>query len=132
MGGIDKGRFRHYKSLLALSDEAIELADRHGLDEFHLRHVLRLPTDVQAEMIQHIVQFNLTGKQVKEICEKGLSEDMPPAEVAPSPKVRSFIKSMKRIDDNDREEFVRGLLTGKKRQRWLGPVLMRRLHFSNK
>ncbi len=114
MGGIDKGRFRHYKSLLALSDEAMELADRHGLDEFHLRHVLRLPTDVQAEMIQHIIQFNLTGKQVKEICEKGPSEDTPPTEVVPPPQVRRFIKSMKRIDEDDKEEFVRGLLIEEK------------------
>jgi len=44
MGGIDKRRFSQFKLLLALSDEALELADRHGMDEFRLRPVLHLPT----------------------------------------------------------------------------------------
>ncbi len=110
MGGIDKTRFRQYKSLLALSDEALELADRYGVDEYRLRPVLHLPTEVQAEMVQHIIKFNFTGRQIAEMCDKGLGENTATAEVALSPSIRRFVKSMKKIDDSDEGDFVRGLL----------------------
>jgi len=32
MGGVSKMRFSQLKALLNLSDEALELADRHNLD----------------------------------------------------------------------------------------------------
>ncbi|MEQ8673837.1 MAG: ParB N-terminal domain-containing protein [Aggregatilineales bacterium] len=75
MGGINKGRLYHYKSLLQLSDDAMELADRHDWDEFRLRPILQLPAPAQSEIVQHIVQVNLTGRQVREICENGWNED---------------------------------------------------------
>jgi hypothetical protein len=75
MGGIGKMHFSHYKSLLRLSDEAWELADRHNLDEFRLRPVLQLPEEAQGEMVQHIIQFNLSGRQIREICEKSHDEE---------------------------------------------------------
>lgn len=40
MGGVSRVHFSRIKSLLKLSDEALELADRHKLDERTLRYVL--------------------------------------------------------------------------------------------
>ena len=67
MGGIDKRRFGQYKDLLKLCDDAIELADRHQLDERTLRHVVSLSFEDQIEMIQQIIQFGLTSRQVETI-----------------------------------------------------------------
>jgi hypothetical protein len=111
MGGLDKGRFRHYKALLHLSDEALELADRHALDEFRLRPVLQLPQDLQAEMVQQIFQFNLTGRQVQEICERGGDEDDAPNSPIFSPQIKRFVKTMKTLNQNDEMDFVTGLLS---------------------
>ncbi|MBZ0277069.1 MAG: ParB N-terminal domain-containing protein, partial [Anaerolineae bacterium] len=74
MGGIDKTRLAQYKALLQFSDEAIELADRHGIDERKLRHVITLPQEFHAEVIRQIIDLNLTAKQVKELCEGDLHE----------------------------------------------------------
>jgi hypothetical protein len=68
MGGIDKGHLYHYKTLLRLSDEAMELADRHNIDEKKLRYVVMLPQEFHAEIVRQIIDFNLTSKQVKELC----------------------------------------------------------------
>src|SRR5204863_729046 len=70
MGGISKMRFSQIKNLLRLSDEALEVADRHGLEEGLLRYVLLLPVEAHAEMVQQIVQLKLTGRQVRESCEQ--------------------------------------------------------------
>ena len=40
MGGIEKAQFSRIKALLRLSDEALELADRHGIEEYRLRYVV--------------------------------------------------------------------------------------------
>ncbi len=69
MGGIKKGHFSAIKSLLRLSDEASELADRHNIEEFKLRYVVGLPAEYHAEIVRQIIDFNLTSKQVKELCE---------------------------------------------------------------
>ncbi|MBI5961801.1 MAG: hypothetical protein HY866_23895 [Chloroflexi bacterium] len=69
MGGVGKMRFSQIKSLLRLSDEALELADRHNLDERKLRPVLLLDPGVHAEIIRQIIDFKLTSKQVQELCE---------------------------------------------------------------
>src|SRR5258708_31446104 len=42
MGGISKAHFYHYKTLLQLSDEAMELADRHRIEDKKLRYVVEL------------------------------------------------------------------------------------------
>jgi hypothetical protein len=114
MGGIDKGRFRHFKSLLGLSDEAFELADRHNLDEFRLRPVLQLPPDVQAEMVQQIVQFNLTGRQVQDIIEKGLESDEAASTDNTPPQIRRFVKVIRSLNEADEQDFVRGLVSQEK------------------
>ncbi len=59
---------------LGLSDEAMELADRHQIEEFRLRHVLKLSSEDHAEMVQQIIECNLSGRQIQEICEHGLLE----------------------------------------------------------
>ena len=76
MGGIKKGHFSEIKSLLRLSDEALELADRHNIEQYKLRYVLALPAEYHAEIVRQIIDFNLTSKQVKELCEgSGLEVD---------------------------------------------------------
>ena len=114
MGGIDRKRFSQHKALLALSDELLELADRHNIDEFRLRPVLRLAPEVQAEMVQQIIRFNLTGRQVAEMCEKGLEEDKPVGNASPPPQIRRFVKSMKRLDEHDEVDFAREILSEEK------------------
>src|SRR5258708_585620 len=70
MGGIARSRLSQYKALLQLSDEALELADRYNLDEKRLRYVLGLKSEDQVEMVRQIIQFNLSSKQVKDMCEQ--------------------------------------------------------------
>jgi hypothetical protein len=71
MGGMGKMQFSQYKSLLKLSDEALELADRYNIEEYRLRPVLAVPAEYHAEILRQIIDFNLSAKQVKEICDSG-------------------------------------------------------------
>ncbi len=75
MGGLRKAHFSEIKSLLKLSDEALELADRYGIEEKKLRYIVALPNDFHAEIVRQIIDFNLTSKQVKELCESDGSEN---------------------------------------------------------
>lgn len=97
--------------MLRLSDEAIELADRHNLDEFTLRPVLQLAQDTHAEMFQHIIRFALTGRQVRDIVERGMDDEPSNPTDATSPHVRSFVKSMQKMNDNDEKDFIRDLMS---------------------
>jgi ParB family transcriptional regulator, chromosome partitioning protein len=74
MGGIKKGYFSYIKNLLRLSDEAMELADRHDIDERRLRPILILSPEHHAEVVREIIDLNLTAKQIKELCEGDLQE----------------------------------------------------------
>ncbi len=114
MGGIDRFHFSHYKSLLGLSDEALELADRHNLDEFRLRHVLKLDVDLHAEMVQHIIDLNLTGRQVLQIVEQGMKVEEDTQPLATSKKARSFVRFVKSVEDKDIEEYASALLEAEK------------------
>ena len=67
--------FSHYKALLGLSDEAMELADRYQLDEKKLRYVVKLAPEFHSEVVRQIIDLNLTSKQVKDLCEGGDLED---------------------------------------------------------
>ncbi len=51
MGGIDRRQFSRFKALLQLCDEAIELSDRHLLDEGRLRYITQLQPEDQIEVI---------------------------------------------------------------------------------
>ena len=69
MGGVEKAQFSRIKALLKLSDEAMELADRHHIEEFRLRYVVTVASEYHAEIVRQIIDFNLTAKQIKELCE---------------------------------------------------------------
>jgi hypothetical protein len=71
MGGISRKRLSQYKVLLGLPDEALELADRHNVDERHLRYVLQLPFEVQSEAVRQIVTHNLDLNQLRRMIESG-------------------------------------------------------------
>ena len=77
MGGISRVHFSRFKGLLRLTDEAVELADRFNLDESLLRFVLNLPEEHHEEMVRQIIDFNLTRKQVAEICAGEATLDVP-------------------------------------------------------
>ncbi len=74
MGGVSKSQFRQFKALLKLSDDAIELADRHGIQESLLRDILDLPPEDQVEIMRQIIQFGLTRNQIRALI-SGSSED---------------------------------------------------------
>ncbi len=86
MGGISKVHFRHFKALLQLSDEAMELADRHNIDEKKLRYVAPLPPENHAEVVRQIISFNLTSAQVKQLCEQDVNDEPSTPELAPISK----------------------------------------------
>ncbi len=71
MGGISRMRFSQYKQLLYLSDEAMELADRYGIEEGKLRYLVSLSSEYHVEVVRQIIDLNLTSKQVQEICASG-------------------------------------------------------------
>lgn len=75
MGGISRFQFSRFKALLKLADEALDLADRHNIDERKLRPVTSLQPEYHAEIVRQIISLNLTSKQVEEICAAEISED---------------------------------------------------------
>jgi len=68
MGGIGRMQFSRCKALLKLSDEALELADRYNIDERKLRPVTAVNAEYHAEIVRQIIDFNLTSKQIEELC----------------------------------------------------------------
>ncbi len=101
LGGLHKSQLRRYKALLNLSDEAMELADQHSIDEFKLRPVVQLPPEQHYEIVRQTVDFNLTSKDVRALCEEpysGNQEDTP-AKI-PS-HARRFARSV--LTGNDKE-----------------------------
>ncbi|MHB8624784.1 MAG: ParB/RepB/Spo0J family partition protein [Aggregatilineales bacterium] len=114
MGGIGKMHFSRFKALLRLSDEALELADRYGLEEGLLRHILRLPAEAQAEMVQQAIQFNLSAKQVKEICEQGGTEDNTDHDDKPAAPDLRLIKVMRSIDKQTPTSLAQALVREEK------------------
>jgi hypothetical protein len=75
MGGMQKGYFSYIKNLLRLSDEALEMADRHNIDERRLRPVAAIAPEHHAEVVRQIIALGLTAKQVQELCEGETVED---------------------------------------------------------
>ena len=102
--------FSHFKNLLHLSDEALELADRHGLEEGVLRHVLQLPSESQSEMVQQIITFSLSGRQVREIVEQHQIGDTENDTEKPSPHAMRLIKLMRTVDEETPNALVQTLL----------------------
>ena len=115
MGGISKMHFSRYKALLQLSDESLELADRHNVDEFRLRPVLKLPQEHHAEMVRQIVDLGLTGRQIRDICEQGILEEDIEKDI--SPKSRQTVrlaKLMKSFDHDQPDDLARVLVDEEK------------------
>jgi hypothetical protein len=69
MGGMAKSQFSRIKALLQLSDEAVELADRYNLEEYRLRPVVGVASEYHSEIVRQIIDFNLTSKQIKDLCD---------------------------------------------------------------
>ncbi len=114
MGGINRRHFSRYKMLLNLSDEALELADRHNLDEFRLRPILALEPELHVEMVQHIIDLNLSGRQVQQIVDQGMQVEEEPAHPTVSKKARTFVRFVKSVEDKDVEEYASALLEAEK------------------
>ena len=106
--------FSRYKALLKLSDEALELADRHGLQEGVVRHILQLPAEAQSEMVQQVIQFNLSAKQVKQICEQGETQDKTDQDEKPAAQDMRLIKVMRSIEKQTPNNLAQVLLREEK------------------
>ncbi|MHB8629097.1 MAG: ParB/RepB/Spo0J family partition protein [Aggregatilineales bacterium] len=99
MGGIGRMHLSRYKALLKLSDEAMEMADRHSIDEKKLRYVAAMPTETHAELVRQIITLKLTSKQIQDICESGDrsdgNDDSHPEQIpAKAMKVARILKSI--------------------------------------
>jgi hypothetical protein len=109
MGGISRMHLSHYKNLLRLSDEALELADRYGVEERKLRYVVQLSPELHFEILRQIVDFKLTSKQVKDLCTTDKGEDDPDEdENKTSAKAIKFAKLMR--TETSPKEIAQALL----------------------
>ena len=112
MGGISRVHFSRYKTLLRLSDDTLELADRMQIDERKLRQVVQLDENAQIELIRQIIDFDLTAKQVKQICDSGnFIENSEKEEVTHFSKAAlRFVKSVSDSNKFDGNEIAKALL----------------------
>ena len=111
MGGIKKTHFSAIKALLRLSDEAMEIADRYGIEEGKLRHVITLPADYHSEIVRQIVEFKLTSKQVKELCrDDDLEMDSAKNLDRVSPSAIKMARIAKTTSTTSPQDLVRALL----------------------
>ena len=90
MGGISRSRLSHFKSLLDLPDESIELADRYNLEERILRYVLQLPAEMQSEAVRQIVQHDLDVNQVRRMLTE--ANEVAPKGTAPARQSLQFAR----------------------------------------
>lgn len=77
MGGIDKVYFSYIKNLLKLSDEALEFADRHNIEERRLRPLTDVDPDFHYELVRQIIDFNLTARQIEQLIAAGEEIEKP-------------------------------------------------------
>jgi hypothetical protein len=111
MGSIKRGQFSYIKGLLRLSDEALELADRHDIEEKKLRYVTNIASDYHAEVVRQIIDFNLTSKQVKELCEgEALDGSQDDAFEKVSPAALKLAKVTQAISATTPQELARALM----------------------
>jgi hypothetical protein len=109
MGGITRQRMSQYKLLLGLSDEAIEIADQHNIDEGRLRYVLKLPVEMHVEALRQIVQHNLDMRQIKRMIEES-DEAVPSNRTAPSQSTLQFARLIQGKDMPSVQELAQILL----------------------
>ena len=110
MGGIKRGQFSHLKVLLKLSDEALELADRYSIEEGKLRYVLNVAPEYHAELVRQIIDFNLSVKQVKEICEGDSAHDPKSDADDISPSAMKVAKATQTVNAMTPQELARALM----------------------
>ena len=111
IGGIGRMQFSRYKVLLKLSDEALELADRHQIEEYRLRPVVTVTPEYHAEIVRQIIDFNLTAKQIREFCEgDGLDNDnSDPLEKLPAAAVK-MARAVQASASTTPQDFARALM----------------------
>jgi len=115
MGGIKRGQFSYIKGLLRLSDEALEMADRHDIEEKKLRYVINVASEYHAEIVRQIIDFNLTSKQVKELCEgEALDGSQEDDFEKVSPAALKLAKVTQAISSTTPQEFARALMQQEK------------------
>lgn len=110
MGGIKRGQFSYIKGLLRLSDEALELADRHAIEEGRLRHVINVASEYHAEIVRQIIDFNLSTKQVKELCEGDGVQSLKEEAEDISPSALKIAKVTQTISTTTPQELARALM----------------------
>jgi hypothetical protein len=110
MGGIKRAQFSLIKSLMRLSDEALELADRHDIEEKKLRYVIAVASEYHAEIVRQIIDFNLTSKQVKELCEGEQITDADDPLEKLSPAALKMAKVTQAISATTPQEVARALM----------------------
>ncbi len=111
MGGIDKRRLHQYKSLLQLSDEALELADRYHLEEYRLRPVVSVPAEYHAEIVRQIIDFNLSAKQVQELCEADAIDTETEDEIEKLPRAAvKMARAVQATHSTSAQDVARALL----------------------
>jgi HTH domain found in ParB protein len=113
MGGISRSYFSRVKALIGLSDEALELADRHELEEGQLRYVLALAPEDQVEVVRQIIDFRLTSRQVKALCEQNPSDTDETAPPITRPALQ-LARIIKRSDETSGQEVANALLAHEK------------------
>ena len=110
MGGIKRGQFSYIKGLLRLSDEALELADRHAIEEGRLRYVTNVAPEYHAEIVRQIIDFNLSTKQVKELCEGDDTHDPKSDADDVSPSAIKVAKATQTVNAMTPQELARALM----------------------
>lgn len=110
MGGIKRGHFSHLKVLLKLSDEALELADRYNIEEGKLRYVLNVAPEFHAELVRQIIDFNLSVRQIKEMCEGDDTHDPKSEDDEISPSARKVAKATQTVNTMTPQELARALM----------------------
>ncbi|MCA9891425.1 MAG: ParB N-terminal domain-containing protein [Anaerolineae bacterium] len=110
MGGVDRAYFSYLKNLLKLSDEAMELADRHNLEERRLRPLTEVDADYHHELVRQIIDFGLTGKQVEQIIATGEETPAKADEIAIEPDADRVAKIVRRRGGADIESIGRALI----------------------
>jgi len=110
MGSIGRMQFSRWKALLKLSDEALELADRHNIDERKLRPVAVVDAQYHAEIVRQIIDFNLTSKQIEELCSgETLDKDDSDLEPIPANAVR-IAKMAQATNMTSAQDIARALM----------------------
>ena len=116
LGGMSKRQLSYFKALLALSDEALELADRHNIDEFKLRAIVEanLSDQDQVEITRQVIQLGLTAKQIRDLIEKGerafTNSDEDPIAELPKSVVQMARLILKPDELHDTHKLIRALV----------------------